>query len=96
MLSNNWHQYKLLLAWFNKVSNQNTGALGAKLPDMSLTISVYMLSEFKNTRFRIDFTGAWISGLDAIDLNYQAGEEEIQHGFTINYAFYEFIDLLDD
>jgi hypothetical protein len=96
MLSNDWHQYKLLLKWFNLVSNKETNALGAKLPNMSLTISVYMLSEYKNSRFRIDFKGAWLAGLDAIDLNYQQGEEEIQHGFTINYAFYDFVDLLDE
>ncbi len=93
MLSSNWHQYDILYKWFNLVSNQDTSGYEVTPSEFLLDLSVYVLSEYKNPIFRIDYIGAWISALDAVDFNYQSAEENIVHGFRINYAFYKFEGL---
>lgn len=93
MLSSDWHQYRILYKWFNKISDDNN-AFQDSYQNLTMDITVYLLSEFKNPMFSIVFTGCWISSLQDIDLNYQSGEEVIQHSFTINYATYKFVDLI--
>jgi hypothetical protein len=96
MLSTDWHQYKTLYRWFSMIAKEEGGASSNNLQDLLLDINVLMLSEFKNTIFNIKFFGCHITGLGALELNYQNDGENIQHSFTIAYAYYEIQNLLDD
>jgi hypothetical protein len=103
MLSHDWSQYKLLYKWFSLIvdesgrgTDSSDDPSGGGIPPYLTDITVIMLSEYKNLTWSMVFRGAWISSLGSIDLNYQQGEENIQHSFTINYAYYEINDLLTD
>jgi hypothetical protein len=93
MLSSNWSQYQLLYKWFSMISNEDS-KFDSSFPNTLLDITVFVLTEFKEPIFSIVFRGCWINRLGSIDFNYQSGEENIQHEFGINYATYEFQDLL--
>jgi hypothetical protein len=93
MMSSDWHQYKILYKWFNQISDENNAPQDT-YDQLVLPISIFFLSEFKTPLFSMNFEGCWISNLQDIDLNYQQGEENIQHSFTIRYATYSFDNLL--
>jgi hypothetical protein len=93
MLSSDWHQYTFLYKWFNQLSDSNN-APSDTYGNLVVDISVIMISEYKQPMFTITFKGCWINTLQSIDFNYQSGEDNIQHAFTIKYATYEIIDLI--
>lgn len=92
MLSSDWHQMKWLYRWFKAGSNESGGA-DKTLSAMTVTTSLFLLSEFKAPVFRIDFFGSWLQSIGGIEFDYQRGEEQIQHQFTLKYAYYEVKDL---
>jgi len=95
MLSSNWRQYRLLYTWFNKIAKEGGGADLNFMSKYMLDCTVYVLSEFKKKLFSITYFGSWISNLAKIDFNYQSDGQQINHNFTLNYAYYEIDDLIE-
>jgi len=89
MLSSNWHQYRFLYKWYEKVTNIYNGT-GESLDNSLVDIYVKVISEYKNTMFDIIFKGCWLSKLGKINLNYQTGVNEINHSFSFYYQLIEF------
>jgi len=88
MLSSDWHQYKFLNTWFELNSNENHGTQ-QKLTDIAL----YILSEFKQPIFYINFKGCWLNRLGGFSLNYQDGYNQIEGSFTFKYAYMQFDNM---
>jgi hypothetical protein len=93
MLSSDWHQYKFLWKWFNQISDENNGASDS-YGNLVVDISILLISEYKKALFTMNFRGCWINSLQSLDLNYQSGEENIQHSFTVKYATFDFEGLI--
>lgn len=89
LLSSDWHQYRFLYKWYEKNTNAYHGT-GDELDDSLIDIYVSILSEFKNKLFDIVFKGCWLSRLGRLTLNYQTGENNIEHSFGFYYQLLEF------
>jgi hypothetical protein len=97
IMSSDWHQYKLLWQWANKIVRQE----GAGRPKENSKNSTFMvpirfmaLSEFKEPLFSIKYHDCWISDFGAISLDYQDSEASVvTHSFTCKYSYFEFEDI---
>jgi len=97
LMSSDWHQYKLLWNWANKIVKQE----GAGRPVTNKENGTFMvpirfiaLSEFKNPLFSIVYHDCWIKDFGAISLDYQDSEASvITHSFTCAYSHFEFENI---
>jgi hypothetical protein len=97
LMSSDWHQYKLLWGWANKIVNQQ----GAGRPEdnkkngsFMVPIRFMALSEFKKPLFSIIYHDCWIKDFGAISLDYQDGDASVvTHNFTCSYSYFEFEDI---
>ncbi len=99
LLSSDWHQWKLLYAWFSKFAVEE-GSGTAPSTNVNekwfLPISVIMLSEFKKPIFEIKFFNCWIKSFGSVSCDYQDAEASvIKHSFTIAYSYFTFSDLMN-
>jgi hypothetical protein len=94
MLSEDWHQYRILYKWHQKISNEYNGH-SEDLNNLVMPMYLYVMSDFKKPLFSIEFTGCWMKSIGAIDLSYQNGHRQIEHSFNVRYALMEFDDDFD-
>ena len=95
LISSDWHQYKVLHHWFNKIVSEDGSGTGESenLGEMVLPIRLLMLSEFKHPIFEIIYHNCWIKSFDAVSLDYQDdGAANIKHDFLVSYSHYTFND----
>ena len=88
MLSSDWHQYKLLNDWYEINANENGGTNAE-----TIDIALYLLSEFKQPLFYINFQGSWLETLGGFSMNYQDGFNQLEGSFTFKYAYMNFDNL---
>ena len=93
MLSSDWHQYRFLNKWYDSLSNDQNAYEGDKLNDVLINTSIYILSEYKQPMFSIDFEGCWLSNIGGLTLNYQTGQRELEHTFRFRYGLMSFNGL---
>ena len=90
LMSSDWHQYKLLWRWANKIAREEGSGYdeGVEAPgDFMLPVRFMLLTEFKNPILEIIYHDAWIKDFGSISLDYQDSEASVvTHSFTISYS----------
>lgn len=93
MLSSDFHQYKVLYKWLDKIVKEEGSGSEYSLGQYVLPIHIIMLSEFKQPIFEIIFNECWLSNLGALDFDYQDDDASpIKHSFTVTYFNFELIE----
>ena len=91
MLSSDYHQYKVLYNWLEKIVKEEGTGTTNNMVEYTLPIHIIMLSEFKEPIFEIVYNGCWIKSLGALEFDYQDPEDTpIKHAFTCAYFNFEF------
>ncbi len=88
MLSSDWHQYSLLNKWYEMYANDNHGVEG-----QTLDIALYLLTEFKQPIFYINFKNCWLHNLGGFTMNYQDGFNQLEGSFSFKYALMDLDNL---
>lgn len=94
IISSDWHQWKLLFSWLNKVTKEDgVGAGFRDVNEICVPIHVIMLSEYKRPVLDVLYDKCWIKSLSDIRLDYQDGDAAVlKHSFTVSYAFFSVTD----
>lgn len=94
MLSSDFHQYKMLWNWANKITiSDGSGAPGNYNGEFRLPIRFIALTEFKKPIFEIQYKDCWVKEIGPISFDYQDGDAmNIKHSFTCAYSNFEFIN----
>ena len=93
MLSEDFHQWKVLYTWVNKIADEIGSGANTNYENFVLPIRVIILTAFKTPIFEILYNNAWIKGFGSIEFDYQDPDaSNIKHSFTIAYSNYELID----
>jgi len=92
MLSSDWHQYRFLDKWYSMLANDCHG-YEEELSSVLVNMSVYILSEYRQPMFSVDFEGCWLSNVGRLALSYQRGQREIEHDFRFRYGLMSFTGL---
>jgi hypothetical protein len=94
ILSSDWHQWKLLFSWLNKVTKEEgVGAGYTNVNQINVPIHIIMLSEFKKPVLDVAYENCWIKSMGPIRLDYQDGDAPVvKHSFTVSYAFFSVTD----
>ena len=90
MLSGDWHQYKFLNEWYELLANDNHGT-----EIQTLDVALYLLTEFKQPLFYINFKGCWLQRLGGFTMNYQDGFNQLEGSFSFKYAYMNLDNLPD-
>ncbi len=95
LLSSDWHQYQIIYKWYRMISREWGGGTDYNQAELSMDLSVVLLSEYKNTMFQIDYKNCKLETIAGISMNLQDDENVINHAFTINYSHYEIKGLVE-
>ena len=92
LLSEEWHQYKILYHWFNKYANEE--GVAENVPsEFLLPVTVYWLTGYKNIIHSVTFENSYIETIGGFDSDQQKAAPVIKPSFSLKFSRMRFEDF---